>query len=122
MAWSTVFLAPSRKERLGPKQEQPMSHGRCEHATYPVEVLPVGGGNKKIAYCLGCGRSGRVCESSAEAVVALREAPRLALQQRRPAEKASSEGVALADRLRLTAPEGTYTSEHFEGTFLELRL
>ena len=82
MAWSMIFLAPSRKEHLGSKQEQPMNHGRCEHTTYPVEVLPVDDG-KKIAHCLGCGRSGPVCKSSREAVVALREIPRLAFQNRR---------------------------------------
>ena len=80
-----VYLALSRKEHLGPKQEQrPMSRGRCEHITYPVEVLPVDG-DKKIAYCLGCGRSGPVCKSSTEALTALREMPRLDFQQRRTA-------------------------------------
>jgi hypothetical protein len=59
-----------------------MNHGRCEHTTYPVEVLPVDDG-KKIAHCLGCGRSGPVCKSSTEAVVALREGSRLAFQHRR---------------------------------------
>jgi hypothetical protein len=44
---------------------------RCEHATLPVEVLPVASG-KKIAHCLGCGKSGPACESSAEALAALR--------------------------------------------------
>jgi hypothetical protein len=58
------------------------SRGRCEHATYPVEVLPVDGGKKKIAHCLGCGRSGPVCEGSTEALMALRETPRLAFEQR----------------------------------------
>ena len=37
----------------------------------PVRVLPVGGG-KRIAHCRGCGRSGPVAESSAEALAALR--------------------------------------------------
>jgi len=77
-----VFLAPSRKEHLGSNQEQPMNRRRCEHTTYPVEVLQVDGG-KKIAYCLGCGRTGPVCKSSSEAVIALREIPRLDFQQRR---------------------------------------
>lgn len=45
--------------------------GRCSHNTLPVQVLPVGGG-KKIAHCPGCGRSGLACESSAEALTALR--------------------------------------------------
>jgi hypothetical protein len=82
LAWSMVYLAPSRKEHLGPKQEErQMSRGRCQHATFPVEVLPVEGG-KKIAYCLGCGRSGPVCKSSTEALTALREIARLDFQQR----------------------------------------
>ena len=51
--------------------------GRCEHDTFPVEVLPVGGG-KKIAHCLGCGRSGPVRQSSAEALMGLREAQHVA--------------------------------------------
>ena len=50
--------------------------GRCGHATFPVEVLPVGGGKKKIAHCLGCGRSGPAREGSAEALAALRGTPR----------------------------------------------
>src|ERR687890_122126 len=62
--------------------EESMNRRRCEHTTYPVEVLPVDAG-KKIAYCLGCGRSGPVCKSSTEAVVALREGSRLAFQHRR---------------------------------------
>ena len=82
MACSMVTLAPWRKERLGFKQEQPMNRSRCEHTTYPVKVLPVDGA-KKIAYCLGCGRSGPVCESSTEAIIALREIPRLAFRQGR---------------------------------------
>gem|GEM_PF-2284007 len=48
------------------------SRGHCEHDSFPVEVLTVGGGRKKIAHCLGCGRSGPVCEGSAEALAALR--------------------------------------------------
>ncbi len=47
------------------------SRGHCEHDAFPVEVLTVGG-RKKIAHCLGCGRSGPVCEGSAEALAALR--------------------------------------------------
>ena len=62
--------------------EESMNRRRCEHTTYPVEVLPVDAG-KKIAYCLGCGRTDPVCKSSSEAVIALREIPRLAFQQRR---------------------------------------
>ena len=54
-------------------RKRPTNRGRCEHVTFPVEVVPVGGG-KKIAYCLGCGRSGPACEGSAEALVALRPA------------------------------------------------
>ncbi len=51
-----------------------MDRGRCEHDTFPVEVMPVGAG-KKIAYCLGCGRSGPARGGSAEALTALRETP-----------------------------------------------
>jgi hypothetical protein len=83
LAWSMVFLAPSRKEHLGSKQVPPMNRSRCEHTTYPVEVLAVDGA-KKVAYCLGCGRTGPVCESSTEAVEALREMPHSAFQQGRP--------------------------------------
>jgi hypothetical protein len=83
-----VFLAPSRKERLGSKRERTMNHGRCEHTTYPVEVLPSEGGKKKIAYCPGCGRSGPVSNSSREAVIALRGMPRMVYQRRSPAGKA----------------------------------
>jgi hypothetical protein len=50
------------------------ARGRCEHDTFSVEVVPVGAG-KKIAYCLGCGRSGPVGGGSAEALTALRETP-----------------------------------------------
>ncbi len=49
--------------------------GRCGHATLPVEVLPVAGG-KKIAHCLGCGRSGPARPSAPEALAALRDEPR----------------------------------------------
>jgi hypothetical protein len=59
-----------------------MNRKRCEHTTYPVEVLHVDGG-KTIAYCLGCGKTSAVCKSSREAVIALRQIPRLAFQQRR---------------------------------------
>jgi hypothetical protein len=83
LACSMVSLAPSRKERLGSKQVPPMRRARCEHTTYPVEVLHVDGAKKKIAYCLGCGRAGPVCKSSMEAVIALREIPQLAFRQRR---------------------------------------
>ena len=51
-----------------------MDRGRCEHDTFPVEVMPVGAG-KKIAYCLGCGRTGPARGGSAEALTALRETP-----------------------------------------------
>ncbi len=47
------------------------SRGRCEHDAFPVEVLSVGG-KKKIAHCLGCGRSGPARQGSAEALAALR--------------------------------------------------
>jgi hypothetical protein len=67
LAWSMVFLAPLRKEHLGSKQERTMSREGCEHTTY----------------CLGCGRSGPVCNRSMEAVIALREIPQLAFQQKR---------------------------------------
>ena len=52
-----------------------MNHERCEHTTFPVEVLPLDGG-KKIAHYLGCGRTGPVCKSSTEAIVALRSVAR----------------------------------------------
>jgi len=58
-------------------EEKRMTHGRCGHVTFPVEVLLVGGG-KKVAHCPGCGRSGPACESSAQAIAALRGTPRLA--------------------------------------------
>jgi hypothetical protein len=70
-------------ERLGSKQGRPMNRERCEHTTYPVEVLHVDGGKKKIACCLGCGRTGPVCERSMEAVIALREIPHMAFRQGR---------------------------------------
>ena len=50
--------------------------GRCGHAAFPVEVLAVGGGKKKIAHCPRCGRSGPAREGSAEALAALRRVPR----------------------------------------------
>ena len=53
-------------------RKQPTDRARCEHAAFPVEVLPVVGGKKKIAHCLGCGRSGPAREGSAEALAALR--------------------------------------------------
>jgi hypothetical protein len=65
-----------------------MNRGRCEHTTFPVRVLPVEGGKKRIAYCLGFGRSGPVREGSIEAVTALREIARLSFQHRSPAQKA----------------------------------
>ena len=84
LAWSMVLLVPStRKERLGSKQVQPMTRGRCEHTSHPLEVLAVDGA-KKIAYCPGCGRAGPVGKSSAEAVLALREIPRWAFSAGRP--------------------------------------
>ena len=52
-------------------RKRPTDRGRCEHDTFPVEVLAVGG-SKKIAHCPGCGRSGPACEGSAEALAALR--------------------------------------------------
>ena len=70
MAWSTVCLLPRGRNAVN-FRKRPTNRGRCEHVTFPVEVVPVGGG-KKIAYCLGCGRSGPACEGSAEALVALR--------------------------------------------------
>lgn len=57
------------------RRKLPIDHGRCEHASYPVEVVPVEGG-RKIAHCLGCGRSGPVRASTTEALAALREEPR----------------------------------------------
>jgi hypothetical protein len=55
-------------------EKQPTERGLCEHDALPVEMLPVVGG-KKIAYCLGCGRSGPAREGSAEALAALRRIP-----------------------------------------------
>ncbi len=55
-------------------RKRPTDRGRCEHDTFPVEVLAVGGG-KKIAHCPRCGRSGPAREGSAEALAALRETP-----------------------------------------------
>jgi hypothetical protein len=69
-------------EGLGSKQVPPMNRERCEHTIYHVEVLHVDGGKKRIGYCLGCGRTGPVCKRSMEAVIALREIPHLAFQQR----------------------------------------
>ena len=57
------------------EKKRPTTRGRCGHATFPVEVLLVGGG-KKIAHCPECGRSGPACEGSAEALAALRGTPR----------------------------------------------
>ncbi|HEV2091791.1 MAG TPA: hypothetical protein VGR18_01365 [Rubrobacter sp.] len=54
-----------------PSRERQVNRGRCEHATFPVKVLPVAGG-KKIAHCTGRGRSGPVRNGSAEALAALR--------------------------------------------------
>jgi hypothetical protein len=63
------------------RRMQPIDRGRCDHASYPVEVLSVEGGKKKIAYCLRCGRSGPVHASSAEALMALRKEPRLGVEK-----------------------------------------
>ena len=75
LTWSMVY--PSTGRNALEQRKRPTNRGRCEHATFPVVVLPVGG-EKKIAHCLGCGRSGPVTEGSTEALAALREAPRLA--------------------------------------------
>lgn len=56
-------------------RKRPTDRGRCEHSTFPVQVLPIVGG-KKIAHCLGCGRSGPAGEDSAQALTALRGTPR----------------------------------------------
>ena len=48
----------------------PAGHGRCEHRCYPVEAAPADSG--RVARCLGCGRSGPVRASAAEALAALR--------------------------------------------------
>ena len=79
MIWSMVYLPVGRSD-LDRRKRSP-NRGRCEHDTFPVVVLPVGGGEKKLAHCLGCGRSGPVAKGSIEALAALREAPRLASQQ-----------------------------------------
>ena len=75
--WSTSF--PIGRNALD-RRKRPTNRGRCEHATFPVKVLPAGGG-KKIAYCLGCGRSSPVAEGSMEALAALREASHPVFQQ-----------------------------------------
>ena len=74
-------------------RKQPTGRGRCEHATFPVEVLTVGG-KKKIAHCLGCGRSGPSREGSVEALAALRGTPRPGFVGPIPAarEPAASDG------------------------------
>jgi hypothetical protein len=48
-----LFLANRESEGKARKEhrEGSMNRRRCEHTTYPVEVLPLDGG-KKIAYCL----------------------------------------------------------------------
>jgi hypothetical protein len=81
-----LFLANRQsegKEHARSTQVESMNRRRCQHTTYPVEVLPLEGGKKKIAYCLGCARTAPVCKSWREAVIALREIARLAFQQRR---------------------------------------
>lgn len=55
-----------------------IDRGRCEHIAYPVEVLPAEAGKRKVAYCLGCGRTGPARENAEEALAALREDPRSA--------------------------------------------
>ena len=62
------------------RRMQPIDCGRCDHASYPVEVLSVDGG-KKIAYCLRCGRSAPVHASSTEALMALRKETRLGVEK-----------------------------------------
>ena len=88
-------LAPGDCYRSGPalygrnaleQTKRSTNRGRCEHDAYPVEVLAVADG-KKIALCLGCGRSGPVRGSSTEALMALRESPRLATQASRPGKR-----------------------------------
>jgi len=72
--WSKVVaLLPPGRNALDTRK-RPVGLWRCEHASYPVEVLTVEGGKKKkIAHCLGCGRSGPARASSMEALTALRE-------------------------------------------------
>jgi hypothetical protein len=79
LTWSMVYLPVGRNDL--DRRKRLTNRGRCEHATFPVVVLPVGGGEKKLAHCLGCGRSGPVAKGSMEALEALREAPRLTSQQ-----------------------------------------
>ena len=78
--FDVVYGLPSTGRNALEPSKRPTNHGRCEHATFPVKVLPVGG-EKKIAYCLGCGRSGPVAEGSTEALAALRKAPHPAFRQ-----------------------------------------
>jgi len=80
VAWSMVVLvAPGGRNDLD-RRMQPIDCGRCDHASYPVEVLSVDGG-KKIAYCLRCGRSAPVHASSTEALMALRKETRLGVEK-----------------------------------------
>lgn len=79
-------MASRRRNALN-QTKRSRNRGRCEHADYPVEVLAADGGKKKIALCLGCGRSGPACESSKEALMALREIPRLASQTSAPGKR-----------------------------------
>jgi hypothetical protein len=62
-------LAPKDRNPVE-REERPAGHGRCEHRCYPVEAVPADGG--RSARCLGCGRSGPVRASAAEALAALR--------------------------------------------------
>jgi hypothetical protein len=68
-------LAPRGRNALD-RRKRRTELWRCEHASYPVEVISVAGGKKKIAHCLGCGRSGPARAGSMEALVALREEAR----------------------------------------------
>ena len=81
VAWSMVVLVAPGGRNVLDRRMQPIDCGRCDHASYPVEVLSVEGGKKKIAHCLRCGRSGPVHASSTEALMALRKEPRLGVEK-----------------------------------------
>jgi hypothetical protein len=81
VAWSMVVLVAPGGRNVLDRRMQPIDRGRCDHASFPVEVLSVEGGKKKIAHCLRCGRSGSVHASSTEALMALRKEPRLGVEK-----------------------------------------
>ena len=81
-ASNTQARLPKGRNALDRRSKRLTARERCEHASYPVELLRVKGGKKRIACCLGCGRSGPAREVSVEALVALRETARPAFERR----------------------------------------